>query len=183
MIRYLFDTEGCMVPAASIQQHPMTYYGDMANICEVPGCERRVKGFSLCDSHLKKHRRGTLDITGLSLRARKLSSVVDIIEQRVVKHAGCWLWVGAKSGEGYGVIRWEGVAQPAHRWMYERLVGPIPDGLDLDHQCHNDDLSCSGGSTCPHRPCVNPAHLLPSTRAENLSRGNGSGGAKRKALA
>lgn len=71
---------------------------------------------------------------------------------------GCWLWTGAKTNGGYGHF-WRGDRQVvAHRWSYEHLVGPVPDGLDLDHLCRN-------------RSCVNPDHLEPVTRSENLLRG------------
>jgi len=82
---------------------------------------------------------------------------------RVVKldgEDGCWRWNGAHTGNGYaecsnhkgryGTIH-------AHRRVYEHLVGPIPNGLDIDHLCRN-------------RWCVNPAHMEPVTRKENLRR-------------
>lgn len=76
---------------------------------------------------------------------------------------GCWIWKGGKFPNGYGgfyVVR-DGKRKTAmaHRWAYERLVGPIPDGLDLDHLCRVRD-------------CVNPAHLEPVTRSVNLLRGD-----------
>jgi hypothetical protein len=67
----------------------------------------------------------------------------------------CWLWKGHVGPNGYG---YAGKGKLAHRVVYEALVGPIPDGLDLDHLCRV-------------RACVNPAHLEPVTRAENLWRG------------
>ncbi|MFK5284023.1 HNH endonuclease signature motif containing protein, partial [Lacticaseibacillus paracasei] len=53
-----------------------------------------------------------------------------------------------------------GKSQKAHRFMYERLVGPIPAGMQLDHLCRV-------------RPCCNPAHLEPVTQRENIARGRG----------
>ena len=58
----------------------------------------------------------------------------------------------------------------AHVVAYEFTVGPVPDGLDLDHMCHNADPTCPGGRACLHRRCCNPGHLLPSTRSENMTR-------------
>lgn len=74
---------------------------------------------------------------------------------------GCWPWHGGKTSRGYGQIRPEGKRGPqvyAHRLSYEFYVGPIPDGLQLDHGCRNP-------------PCVNPDHLEPVTNRENTLRG------------
>ena len=70
----------------------------------------------------------------------------------------CWPWPGRIHPEGYGQTFWNGHRMNAHRAMYELLIGPIPTGLDLDHLCRN-------------RSCVNPAHLEPVTRRENIRRG------------
>lgn len=78
---------------------------------------------------------------------------------------GCWHWTAAvsrrKSGN-YGKVYCDGKVQYAHRALYELLVGPIPDGLQLDHLCRNP-------------LCVNPSHLEPVTQRENVLRGTSMG--------
>lgn len=84
----------------------------------------------------------------------------------------CWPWLGTMEPEGYGVFAvTPRMQRKAHRLSYEKEVGPIPEGLTIDHTCH-DPLVCPGGPTCPHRRCVNPRHLEPVTRGENARRGN-----------
>jgi hypothetical protein len=70
----------------------------------------------------------------------------------------CWPWTGAKDRDGYGKVGTEGRIVLAHRFSYEKLVGPIPHGLELDHLCRNPS-------------CVNPRHLEPVTHKTNMSRG------------
>lgn len=97
------------------------------------------------------------------------------IELRFHKHytinwlTGCWEW-DAPCADGYGRIWWEGRSVYPHRLAYQLYVGPIPDGLHIDHTCH-DPAVCLGGPSCPHRGCVNPDHLEPVTHAENTRRG------------
>lgn len=66
----------------------------------------------------------------------------------------CWPWTGPVSTNGYGRYR----RQQAHRLTYEFFIGPIPDGLELDHLCRV-------------RNCVSPLHLEPVTHRENTLRG------------
>jgi hypothetical protein len=93
--------------------------------------------------------------------------------QRVtVLESGCWRWCGGGLGDGgYAMVRLGGPKQAVHRLFYTHLVGPIPDGLTLDHLCH--DAHCDLGDRCPHRRCVNPDHLRPATMRDNVLRGNG----------
>jgi HNH endonuclease len=87
----------------------------------------------------------------------------------------CWPWTAAK-GTGYGQI-WDnsrGRVVLAHRLSWEIFRGPIPAGYEVDHQCHTPE--CKLTAECPHRACVNPAHLKPMTHQNNGSRGNGVGG-------
>lgn len=69
----------------------------------------------------------------------------------------CWRWSGATDRHGYGKFNLKPYVAGAHRVAYQLMVGPIPDGLDLDHLCRVP-------------PCVNPAHLEPVTRRENTMR-------------
>lgn len=72
--------------------------------------------------------------------------------------ASCWEWTSAHDGQGgYGRFWMDGTSRPAHRVAYELAVGPIPDGMQLDHLCRN-------------RRCVNPSHLEPVTARENRRR-------------
>lgn len=89
---------------------------------------------------------------------------------KVSPDSGCWEWTGRPAHNGYGRIGWQGRYIAAHRVMWQLLRGPIPDGLELDHLCHNRDKSCPGGRTCRHRRCVNPDHLEPVTHRENMQR-------------
>lgn len=82
---------------------------------------------------------------------------MDRFWSKVDKTATCWLWTRGKS-DGYGVFHIKRIPRGAHRVAYELLVGPIPEGLELDHRCRN-------------RACVNPAHLEPVPHRVNVKRG------------
>lgn len=84
-----------------------------------------------------------------------LPAVDRFYARRTVAPSGCWIMGKA---ERYTTIRTEAGRGATHRWAYEHFVGPIPDGLVLDHLCRV--LSCA-----------NPEHLEPVTQAENVARG------------
>lgn len=89
---------------------------------------------------------------GLSLEQRFAFQVA-------VLPGGYWLWIGAKSKNGYGVIARSGhKLVGAHRISHEFFKGPISDGFEVDHLCRN-------------RACVNPEHLEAVSHSVNVIRG------------
>lgn len=84
------------------------------------------------------------------------TSLEEKFTRRVISSPDCLLWTGANI-KGYGHIGHRGQSLKAHRVAWERVYGPIPDGLQVDHLCRV-------------RLCVNPAHMELVTREENLAR-------------
>jgi hypothetical protein len=75
--------------------------------------------------------------------------------------SGCWIWLGALTIGGYASFSIAtSTAEVAHRYSYKQKYGPIPQGKELDHLCR---VRC----------CVNPDHVEPVTRKENVRRGLG----------
>lgn len=107
--------------------------------------------------------------------ARHASPEERILSQVEKQPNGCWYWTGFITPQGYGTTSYHGErGTPVHRAAYDLLVGPIPDGLTIDHLCHTQDKTCQGGKSCLHRRCINPDHLEPVTAVENTKRGSSS---------
>jgi len=72
--------------------------------------------------------------------------------------SGCWNWTASLNAKGYGQFfcKRSGKSKSfrAHRLAYELTVGTIPDGMSIDHRCHN-------------KACANPAHLRVTTNKQN----------------
>jgi hypothetical protein len=79
-----------------------------------------------------------------------------------VKHLnGCWTYEGALDGDGYGIItihlgNRRNTTKGAHRYFWEKWIGPIKEGMQLDHKCRT-------------RSCVNPKHLREVTHEKNVA--------------
>ncbi len=82
----------------------------------------------------------------------------------------CWPWVAGLMTIGYAAFTSDAGTVYAHRWAYERFIGPIPEGMHVDHTCHNIDSSCPGGY-CAHRRCQNWSHFEAVPMRVNLQRG------------
>jgi HNH endonuclease len=83
----------------------------------------------------------------------------------------CWLHGGTpERATGYVRCEINRVRDYVHRFVYRAFVAPIPDGEEIDHQCHNADPSCPSDASCLHRRCANPSHLEAVTHHENMSR-------------
>lgn len=78
------------------------------------------------------------------------------VKYRIAEN-GCWLWHAASDKRGYGQLHVDGRLVKAHRWSFEHFRHQIPAGHELDHLCRQP-------------ACVNPEHLEPVTREENLRR-------------
>lgn len=127
----------------------------MTKTCTVNGCEKRASSASLCAMHYtRKKRHGSVDFVH-QIHGDPMASFM----QKVDKSDGCWEWTGGRyKNTGYGQFSWRenGRRTPtnAHRVAWMLLVGPIPEGMFVDHICHN-------------RGCVNPVHLRLATPKQN----------------
>lgn len=123
--------------------------------------QRRAYCSDLCRDLAREHRRASLE----DRFWEKVDRSGGVPETRPELGA-CWVWTGSTT-RGYGTIYSGGQTTAghnrpilAHRLMYELVVGPIPEGLTIDHLCRTP-------------VCVNPGHLEAVTMAENIRRSDG----------
>ena len=84
----------------------------------------------------------------LELNDETLSFIEDVFGDKIVADEdGCWIWTG-RLKDGYSSLRVNGRWVIGHRWLYMHLVGPIPNGQELHHECEKPR-------------CVRPGHLRP----------------------
>lgn len=139
--------------------------------CSIPDCGRPRWARGWCETH---YRRWEKNGDPLILKRPTPGSLTP--EQRfwakVIKSGGCWIWNANTSRDGYGLFTVKrGDGMNAHRFAYQLRFGAIPDGMELDHACHNEDPACRAGRECLHRRCVNPDHLRLITGEEHRRTG------------
>ena len=142
-----------MLDCSSASRH----YIEMAKECSVSTCSAKSSAHGWCQMHyLRWQTSGSVHAEIPNLRqpaAIRFWTKVKFTET-------CWLWQGSiAKNRGYGTFRKAHlVSVKAHRFAYEFCVGPIPEGLQIDHLCRV-------------RNCVNPDHLEAVSPRENMRRG------------
>lgn len=121
--------------------------------CATTGCNGRVAHVDYCRNCTKRIQRHGSAGYVKAPNGAPLKSRLDRLSM-VDPATGCWVWQGMRAKGGYGYMGADGYA---HRVAYKEYVGPVPQGLELDHLCNRPE-------------CVNPEHLEPVTHAENMRR-------------
>jgi hypothetical protein len=124
------------------------------NLCSFESCDRKCEYQELCRGHYGQRYRGQ-PLSPLKPRFRRVDDLETFFWDRVVKSPDCWGWAGKKLNLGYGQIKFRGAVSLAHRYSFELVNGPIPEGAVIDHLCHNAN-------------CVRPDHLRIATHTQNM---------------
>lgn len=121
--------------------------------CNIDGCEKTVNARGWCSMHYLRWRKHGDPFVGGSTYGGP-EEAFEARTEPLVGDPGCVVWMGPTDSSGYGRVWVNGRNVRAHRYAWERANGPIPDGMIIDHVCHE-------------RSCVNTDHLRLATPAEN----------------
>lgn len=122
------------------------------DICSIEQCTTSAERRGWCKVHWQRWYRHGDPLGG----ARRYRTPEESFAARTEWQGECLVWTGAQNGRGYGQMRVDGRPAKAHRYAWERVNGVIPEGMYVDHLCHN-------------RLCVNVVHLRLCRNAENIS--------------
>ena len=118
--------------------------------CTIDGCGSPAHARGWCDMHYRRWRRHGDPRGG----GRCYSTPEEAFAARAERRGECLIWTGAKVSTGYGQLQVNGRSTLAHRYAWECENGPIPDGMLIDHICHN-------------QACVDVEHLRLATWQQN----------------
>jgi len=130
--------------------------------CTIKGCNRPQAARGWCPRHHQRWLRHGSPLRTLRdsvyepLRNRLMKRIRKVV--RIKRLGACWEWTGLTGPyDGYGVLKYKGILEKAHRLSYKELIGPIPmDKPMILHKCDN-------------RSCINPRHLQPGTKIDNAN--------------
>lgn len=118
-------------------------------LCNLEQCNDKHYGQGYCSKHYWRWKRyGSPDTVRI---ARTYEETLALRTKQV---GDCLIWTGSVDERGYGKLGRGGKALRAHRYVWEKEVGAIPEGMQLDHLCHNTS-------------CVNIKHLRIATDQQN----------------
>lgn len=191
MAKRTCSVEGCEKPTVTrgwCQMHYVRWrrHGDpealgwnpVEGSCSVDGCDDPAKSRGWCNRHYHRWAKHGDPMGGGKVRRRRLPWPESLLQRMEPQPNGCIYFTGYLDDHGYGVVATDDGQRKAHRAAFEHFVGPIPEGMTLDHECHNGS-GCIGGDTdCLHRRCVNVEHLKPKPTGENQAASHNSNAAK-----
>lgn len=119
-------------------------------MCSERGCELPFHAKGMCYPHYTEFLKTRSDVRPY------FTSPEEAFEARTERQGDCIVWKGATNGSGYGNIWVTGQKMLTHRYAWERINGPIPEGLLVNHRCWN-------------KTCVNDEHLELVTNGENMA--------------
>lgn len=126
-------------------------------VCSVERCKNTVKARGWCSTHYARWQRH-----GDPLKSRdRFATPEESFAARTEWQGDCLIWTGTKTHHGYGQIWSDGKVVYAHRYAWERVNDPIPNGMILDHKLH-----CNTA-------CCNVNHLRLATNPQNTAHRSG----------
>ena len=155
--------DSLLVARGMCARHYQQWQQENGEPCSVEGCDRIAKAKGLCGRCYSRQRANGDPTVVKQIRGDIEARFWSWVDRRGDDE--CWPWTGLHVESGHAHFTVGGKRVSAHRWAYEHFVGPIPEGLTIDH------VKANG---CTRRDCVNfLRHLEPVTMGENTLRGDG----------